>query len=99
MLSGLKVMGYSCSEARSMSLKTESFGVTSWRNITISMLLDMQATLRPLKWNLEITGGHRCCNTSASTSRPVICAIEQSYSTIDPLENSTPLRLWKSDGT
>jgi hypothetical protein len=29
LLSGLKVEGYSCSEARSMSPKTESLGITS----------------------------------------------------------------------
>jgi hypothetical protein len=46
----------------------------------------------------KTTGGHKCLNTSESMWWPVIYAIKPSYSTIDPLENSIPLRLWKSDG-
>jgi hypothetical protein len=60
--------------------------------------LDMQATLRPLRWYHETTGGHKCLSTLESMWRLAIYAIEPSYSTIDPLENSIPLRLQKSDG-
>jgi hypothetical protein len=47
--SGLRVRGYSCSEARFMSPRTEIWGIESWSNITIHALLDMQAALRHLK--------------------------------------------------
>jgi hypothetical protein len=79
--SGLRVMGYSCSEARFMSPKTEISGIELWSNITIHTLLDMQATLRPLKWYLNIIGGHKCLNTLASISRHASCGIKQSYNT------------------
>jgi hypothetical protein len=54
-------------------------GVESWSNITIHVLLDMQAALRFSKWSHKITGGHRCLNTSVFTWRHVSYAIEQSH--------------------
>jgi hypothetical protein len=39
------------------------------------------ALLRPSRWYLKTTGGHRCHDTLASTSRPAICVIEPSYNT------------------
>jgi hypothetical protein len=45
--SGLRVRGYSCSAARSMSPMIETFGVISLNSTTIHALPDMQATLRP----------------------------------------------------
>jgi hypothetical protein len=41
--------GYSCSEVRSMSPKTETLGVTLWSNITICASLDMQAAQMQVK--------------------------------------------------
>jgi hypothetical protein len=57
--SGLKVMGYSCLEVGSMSLKTESLGVTSWSNIIICTSLDIQTALRHLSSYHTTIGGSR----------------------------------------
>jgi hypothetical protein len=43
-----------------MFLKMEISDVELWSNITICMLLDMQAALRPSKWYIKIIGGHGC---------------------------------------
>jgi hypothetical protein len=64
--SGLRVMGYSCSETRSMSPMTEIEGIESWSSITIHASPDMQATSRPSRWFRKITGGPRCHGTSES---------------------------------
>jgi hypothetical protein len=61
--SGQKVMGYSCSEVRSMFPKIESLGVASFSNITIHASLDMQAASRHLSFFHTTTGGPRCPDT------------------------------------
>jgi hypothetical protein len=56
--SAQKVMGYSCSEVRSMSPKTDSFGVASLSNITTCTSLDIQATSRHSSSYHTTKGGH-----------------------------------------
>jgi hypothetical protein len=93
-----QVMGYSCSEVRSMSQKTETLGFTSLSNITIHTSLDMQATLRHFNLYHTTTGGHKCPDTSESMSTPVTFAIRLNCNVINLMESFTPQRLQKIDG-
>jgi hypothetical protein len=91
--SGWKVMGYSCSEVRSMFPKTESLGIASLSNTTIHASLDMQATSRHSSSYCTTIGGPRCPDTSDSTSNHATYVTGQSCNITNPMENFILQRL------
>jgi hypothetical protein len=70
-----------------MSPKTEILGIALWSNITICVSPDMQATSRHLSSSCATTGGHRCPDTSDSTSKHVTYVIGLSCNIADPKES------------